>query len=168
MIVPPTPKGKRGGGIIAQEDGRWIVTLITHFGDYASPDLDGFIAFAKTLPVLDIYNVIRDAEPIGGPETIRIPTSVWHRYERLARFPPVISSSATPFQASIRFTVRECPSRRCKLWNCEHSCAQSPAPSGDRISAALQRSSMQRGVSRRETIFACLRRPGAGRPASRS
>jgi len=32
VIVPPTPQGKRGGVMLAQEGDRWTVTLIGHFG----------------------------------------------------------------------------------------------------------------------------------------
>jgi 2-polyprenyl-6-methoxyphenol hydroxylase-like FAD-dependent oxidoreductase len=87
VVVPPTPAGKRGGVIVAQEGDRWTVTLMTHFGDFPPPELGGFIEFARTLPVSDIYDVVRDAEPIGEPQTIRVPASVRHRYERLKRFP---------------------------------------------------------------------------------
>jgi hypothetical protein len=34
VIIPPTPDGKRGV-MIAQEGGRWIATLISHFGPSA-------------------------------------------------------------------------------------------------------------------------------------
>ena len=60
---------------------------MTHFGDFPPPDLDGFIAFARALPTSDIYDVIHDAQPIGEPQTIRVPASVRRRYERLKRFP---------------------------------------------------------------------------------
>jgi 2-polyprenyl-6-methoxyphenol hydroxylase-like FAD-dependent oxidoreductase len=31
-VIPPTPQGKRGGVMLAQEGDRWTVTLIGHFG----------------------------------------------------------------------------------------------------------------------------------------
>lgn len=86
-IVPPTPEGKRGGVLLAQEDGRWTLTLIGHFGHVAPPDLEGFIEYARTLPAPFIYEVIRDAEPIGDPILARFPASVRRRYEQLQRFP---------------------------------------------------------------------------------
>ncbi len=87
FMIPPTPSGKRGGGIVSQEGNRWIVTLITHFGDFPPRDLAEFVEFARTLPAPNIYDVIRDAEPVGEAHTIRVPASVRHRYERLKRFP---------------------------------------------------------------------------------
>ena len=87
FIIPPTPFGKRGGGIVSQEGARWIVTLMTHFGDYPPAELRGFVEFARSLPASDIYDVIRDAEPVGEAKSIRIAASVRHRYEHLKRFP---------------------------------------------------------------------------------
>jgi 2-polyprenyl-6-methoxyphenol hydroxylase-like FAD-dependent oxidoreductase len=87
VIVAPTPDGKRGGVMIAQEGDRWTVTLIAHFGHYAPEDLAGFIGFARILPASDIYEVIRDAEPLGPPASARFPASIRRRYESLRRFP---------------------------------------------------------------------------------
>jgi len=37
-VIGPTPQGKRGGAILAQEGDQWIVTLYGHFGNYALMD----------------------------------------------------------------------------------------------------------------------------------
>ncbi|MFN7921321.1 MAG: hypothetical protein U0Q16_14565 [Bryobacteraceae bacterium] len=87
VIVPPTPEGKKGGVMIAQEGGRWTVTLIAHFGGYAPTELDRFRKWARALHCPDIANVIDTAEPIGDAQTARFPASVRQRYEELARFP---------------------------------------------------------------------------------
>jgi 2-polyprenyl-6-methoxyphenol hydroxylase-like FAD-dependent oxidoreductase len=87
IVVPPTPSGKRGGVMIAQEGGRWSVTLISHFGPAAPTELDGFIEFARTLPAPYIYEVVRHAEPIAEPRVTRYPASVRRRYEKLDCFP---------------------------------------------------------------------------------
>lgn len=87
VVIPPTPEGKRGGVMLAQENNRWTVTLISHFGPCAPPELDGFIEFARTLPAPYIYEVIRTAEPVTEPMSARFPASVRRRYEKLQRFP---------------------------------------------------------------------------------
>lgn len=87
IAIAPTPEGKRRGVMLAQEGNRWIVTLIGHFGNYAPPELAGFLDFAKSLPAPDIYNAIRNAEPVGEPVLARFPASVRLRYENLQRFP---------------------------------------------------------------------------------
>lgn len=86
-VVPPTPSGKRGGVMLAQEADRWIVTLVGHFGHHAPAQLEGFIEYARTLPASFIYKVVRDAEPLGDADTARFAASVWRRYEKLDRFP---------------------------------------------------------------------------------
>ena len=87
VVIPPTPSGKRGGVMAAQEGGCWSVSLMSHFGAPAPAELEGFIEFAKTLPAPYIYEVVRQAEPIGEAATVRIPASVRRRYEKLDRFP---------------------------------------------------------------------------------
>ncbi|HKX83777.1 MAG TPA: hypothetical protein VJL58_06145, partial [Pyrinomonadaceae bacterium] len=87
VVIAPTPSGKRGGVIIAQENGRWMVTLFGHFGITAPVDLKGFIDFAKTLPSPDIYDLLREAEPVDDACTIRYPASTRRRYEKLSMFP---------------------------------------------------------------------------------
>lgn len=87
VVIPPTPLGKKGGVMLAQEGNRWTVTLIAHFGNYAPGDLTGFIEFARGLPAPYIYDVIRNAEPLGEPASARFPASVRRRYESLERFP---------------------------------------------------------------------------------
>ena len=87
VVIPPTPQGKRGGVMLAQEGDRWTVTLIAHFANYAPEDLDGFIAFASTLPAPYIHEVVSRNEPLGEAVSARFPASVWWRYERLQCFP---------------------------------------------------------------------------------
>ena len=86
-VIPPTPETKRAGVMLAQEGSRWTVTLVSYFGNYAPTELDGFIEFARNLPAPYIYDVIREAQPIGEPASARFPASVRRRYETLDRFP---------------------------------------------------------------------------------
>jgi 2-polyprenyl-6-methoxyphenol hydroxylase-like FAD-dependent oxidoreductase len=86
-IIPPTPLGKRGGVIVAQEGDRWIVTYTTHFGSSAPSDLPGFIEFASSLPAPYIHEVVRGAEPLGDAAATRFPASTRRYYEKLDRFP---------------------------------------------------------------------------------
>jgi len=87
VIVAPTPLGKRGGLMIAQEGQRWIVTLINYFGEHVPPELPAFVEFARRLHAPWIYDVIRDAEPVGEAHVTSFPASVRHRYDKLKRFP---------------------------------------------------------------------------------
>lgn len=86
-VVPPEAEGKRGGVMVAQEGNRWAVTLIRHFGAGAPADLAGFREYAATLPVPDIYEVVRHARPVGEAATMKYPASARRLYEKLTRFP---------------------------------------------------------------------------------
>jgi 2-polyprenyl-6-methoxyphenol hydroxylase-like FAD-dependent oxidoreductase len=86
-IIPPTPEGKRGGVLLAQEGDHWTVTLIAHFIPPAPEELAGFREYARTLPAPYIYEVVRGAEPLGGGMSAKFPASIRRRYEKLKRFP---------------------------------------------------------------------------------
>jgi 2-polyprenyl-6-methoxyphenol hydroxylase-like FAD-dependent oxidoreductase len=87
LIVPAALSGKRGGVALAQEDHRWTVTLLSHFGEGAPADLPGFIEFARTLAAPYLYELVRRAEPLDEASVLRFPASVRRRYEELERFP---------------------------------------------------------------------------------
>ena len=82
-----TPEHPRAGAHQALEGERWIVTLAGILGDHPPTDPEGFLAFARSLRFPDIYEAIRDAEPLDDPVPFRYPASIRYRYERLARFP---------------------------------------------------------------------------------
>ncbi|MGH3773079.1 MAG: hypothetical protein ACRDRW_17080 [Pseudonocardiaceae bacterium] len=63
------------------------MTIFGILGDHPPTDPAGFNAFAASLLFPDITEVIRDAEPLTDPVSIRFPASVRNRYERLRRFP---------------------------------------------------------------------------------
>jgi flavin-dependent dehydrogenase len=85
--VAPTPENKRACGMLAQEGERWIVTLAGYFGDYPPTDEPAFLEFARSLPVPDVYEVIRTATPLSGPIPFRFPANQRRHFEKLTRFP---------------------------------------------------------------------------------
>lgn len=85
--VTASPENKGSGVILAQEDGRWVVTLIGRFGVHPQEDLEGFVRYSKSLAAPYIYDAIRNAQPIGNALTTRFPASVRRRYEKLSKFP---------------------------------------------------------------------------------
>jgi 2-polyprenyl-6-methoxyphenol hydroxylase-like FAD-dependent oxidoreductase len=82
-----TPSHPRGAFFSRIENGRCILSLTGVLGDSAPTDPEGFMDFVKSLPVPDIYDVIRDAEPLDEPVSFHYPASQRRRYERLDRFP---------------------------------------------------------------------------------
>ena len=87
VAVVATVDRPRGGGMLAMEGDRWMVTLNGYLGDQPPADPEGFTAFAATLPAPDIFEVIRDADPLDDARVTRYPANVRRRYERLDRFP---------------------------------------------------------------------------------
>jgi hypothetical protein len=87
VLAPMPPKETRVGFILAMEGDRWIVSIGGFGGDQAPTNPQGFLAFSRTLSRPDIYEVIRDAEPLTDALMFRFRASVRRRYENLARFP---------------------------------------------------------------------------------
>ena len=87
VVIPQTTTGKRGSVMLVQEGGLWKVSLIARFSPGAPADLASFIEFAKTLPAPYIYEIVRQAEPIGEAAIMRFPASVRRHYEKLRCFP---------------------------------------------------------------------------------
>jgi 2-polyprenyl-6-methoxyphenol hydroxylase-like FAD-dependent oxidoreductase len=86
-LLAPTPGSPRGGVLARLERGQWMLTLTGMRGHHPPTDLDGFVAFARSLPYPDIHQAIRDAAPVSAPVAYRFPADVRRRYERLRRFP---------------------------------------------------------------------------------
>ena len=87
ILLNWTPRHPRAAAVVAQEGGRHLVTLAGMLGDHPPTDPEGFRAFAAGLPFPDIYDAIRDGEPLDDPVAFRYPANVRHRYERLRSFP---------------------------------------------------------------------------------
>ncbi|HRL14079.1 MAG TPA: tryptophan 7-halogenase [Aggregatilineales bacterium] len=87
VVIAPTPETKRGGVVIAREDGTWHVMLFGYLGDRAPSDDQGFLEFARTLPSPEAYHVIRSSEPVSEPMPYRFVASQRRHFEALKRFP---------------------------------------------------------------------------------
>lgn len=82
-----SPANPRGAFFPKLADGTSQLSLTGILGDHPPTDDEGFLAFAKSLAAPEIYEAVRDAEPVDEPVTFRFPASVRRRYERLRRFP---------------------------------------------------------------------------------
>ena len=86
-ITVSTIPRSRGGGCLAVEGDRWLVTLAGMLGDHPPRDGAGFEAFAATLPAPDVHDVIRRCEPLTDPVPYRFRGSRWLRFDRVSEHP---------------------------------------------------------------------------------
>src|SRR5258708_6566092 len=86
-IVAACQPDWRFGAILAQEGNRWIVSLGGYLGDRVQADDAGFLEFARSLPKPEIFEVIRDAEPLCPLMPYQFSANLRRHYEELSRFP---------------------------------------------------------------------------------
>jgi 2-polyprenyl-6-methoxyphenol hydroxylase-like FAD-dependent oxidoreductase len=87
FVTPIAPRERRLGGAFPIEGERWIVTVAGWFGDHGPTDEVGFLAFAKSLPAPDVYEIASTCEPLSDIATYKFPASLRRHYDRLTRFP---------------------------------------------------------------------------------
>lgn len=87
LISPEAPRETRFGAMLPIEGDRWIVAMGGWMGDHAPTDEPGYLEYARSLPVPDIYDVISQAEPLSDIMPYKFPASLRRHYEKLARFP---------------------------------------------------------------------------------
>ena len=87
-LMPKAAHDHRGGVLYQVEEGRWIVTLIGVGRDYHPPaDEAGFLNFAQSLHCPEIYEAIKDAQPLSPIYGYQRTENRWRHYEQLSRFP---------------------------------------------------------------------------------
>ncbi|WP_394847977.1 FAD-dependent monooxygenase [Pendulispora brunnea] len=87
LFVLPRCPAKRGGMVIPIEGDRWMVTLIGWLYDHPAGDEKGFLDFARSLPVPDLFRTIESLAPLGDIAQYKVPSNQRRHYERLAHFP---------------------------------------------------------------------------------
>ncbi len=87
VAVGAEPGRPTGFVLFAQEDDRWILTLLGYDGHHPPTDPDGFMAFVESVAPPDVTAAIRDAEPLDPVVAYRFSANRCRRYERLRRFP---------------------------------------------------------------------------------
>jgi 2-polyprenyl-6-methoxyphenol hydroxylase-like FAD-dependent oxidoreductase len=80
----PSP---RSGLIFPIEGERWLVTLPGFSNEPMPQDPEAFLAYARSLAVPDLFETIRQCEPLSEIKHYRFAGSLRHRYDRLEHFP---------------------------------------------------------------------------------
>jgi 2-polyprenyl-6-methoxyphenol hydroxylase-like FAD-dependent oxidoreductase len=86
-IIPVATPDMPRGAIFARMPDRYAISLTGIRGDRPPVSHEGFLDYVKSLPVPDIYQAARQAEPLGKPTMFRFPASIRRRYERLPALP---------------------------------------------------------------------------------
>ena len=87
VAIGAEPGRPTGFVFFAQEQDRWILTVIGYDRHHPPTDPDDFLAFVETIAPPDILAAIRAAEPLDDIVAYRFPANLRRRYERARRFP---------------------------------------------------------------------------------
>jgi 2-polyprenyl-6-methoxyphenol hydroxylase-like FAD-dependent oxidoreductase len=87
FIYGRPPDDKRGGVIFPIQGGCWMVTLAGSLRDYPPDDEAGFLEFARSLAQPDLYEAIKDVEPVTPIAVYKYSANRWRHYERMKRLP---------------------------------------------------------------------------------
>jgi hypothetical protein len=87
VVVSASAPNWRSGRLLYHTEGCWIASVGGYLGDYAPADQRQFAAFARSLPVPDIHDVVARAEPLSEFAVCRYPANIRVGYERLSWLP---------------------------------------------------------------------------------
>ena len=87
MISGTPPASARYGAVLAAEGNRWIVTLVGSVRDYPPTTEPEWTAFAATLPVSAVHDLVTSARPLTEVAGYRFPANQRRHYERMKWFP---------------------------------------------------------------------------------
>lgn len=86
-IAPVAPQQTRAGFIVPVDRDRWLVSLGGWLGDHPPLDPAGWLAFARTLGTPALYDLVKEAEPLGDIVVHKVPANVRRRFEQLTEAP---------------------------------------------------------------------------------
>jgi 2-polyprenyl-6-methoxyphenol hydroxylase-like FAD-dependent oxidoreductase len=87
IIAGTVPRSTRFAAALQIEGDMWMVTLVGALEDYPPTDLQGWLAFAESLPTPDLRNLLEGREPIGEIQAYRYPANRRRHYDQMASFP---------------------------------------------------------------------------------
>jgi 2-polyprenyl-6-methoxyphenol hydroxylase-like FAD-dependent oxidoreductase len=87
VTIGAEPDRPTGLVLFAEEQDRWVLTVIGYGRHHPPTDPEGFLAFVETIAPPDVFTAIRDADPLDDLVAYRFPANLRRRYERVRRFP---------------------------------------------------------------------------------
>jgi 2-polyprenyl-6-methoxyphenol hydroxylase-like FAD-dependent oxidoreductase len=77
----------RGNVFFLVEDGKVELTTYGILGDHPPTEYNALMGWLKALPVKDVYNTLRYADPVDKAMPFKFPTTLRRHYQKLRRFP---------------------------------------------------------------------------------
>ncbi|MEX2208240.1 MAG: FAD-dependent monooxygenase [Myxococcota bacterium] len=87
LLCHPRHPDTRCGVLLPVEGERWMLTLVGWFGDHPAGDESGFLDFTASLAARELYDAVKDAEPVSEIALHRFPSNRRRHYERVADLP---------------------------------------------------------------------------------
>jgi 2-polyprenyl-6-methoxyphenol hydroxylase-like FAD-dependent oxidoreductase len=87
IVAGTPPEQTRYAAILAAEGERWVVTLAGMVKDYPPADEAGWLEYARSLPIPEVYELVARAKPLTEIVSYRFPANQRRYYERMQRFP---------------------------------------------------------------------------------
>jgi 2-polyprenyl-6-methoxyphenol hydroxylase-like FAD-dependent oxidoreductase len=87
VVAGTVPESGRFAAVLGAEGERWIITLGGSLKDYPPTDLAGWLAFARSLPTEDVYELVKDRTPLQEIASFRFQANRRRHFESLRRFP---------------------------------------------------------------------------------
>ena len=81
------PFNPKHGTLQAIENGKMIAMVQGRINDIAPTDIESFKAYCQELETQEIYEMIKDLQPISKLNQYHIPYVRWIHYEKMKRFP---------------------------------------------------------------------------------
>ena len=87
IVSGTPPQSTRYAAVLAAEGDRWVVTLAGILRDYPPTNEEAWVAYAASLPVPAVRDLVTSARPLTDVATYRFPANQRRLYERMRRFP---------------------------------------------------------------------------------
>ena len=87
IVYPIVPVTKGAGYLFPVENDQWIITLAGWLKHHPPADEAGFLRYAQELLQPDIYEEIKDAEPVTPIAIHKYPANHRQHYEQMKHFP---------------------------------------------------------------------------------
>jgi 2-polyprenyl-6-methoxyphenol hydroxylase-like FAD-dependent oxidoreductase len=87
LLLQASPDNPRQGILNPIEHGRWMVSLAALGGDRPPTDHAGFLDYCRTLRSTELYEVLREATPVGPVHASGRTENRRRYYEKLSRWP---------------------------------------------------------------------------------